>query len=337
MKKLVLVVALLSVTACSDSTSPTAPSAVGSVHTSGPSSTGSYSAAITTDFNPRQGPCSEMRAVFHDRNGEQQLGYVLVTNLSACDHYYTYVIWDYTNDHEQTPLAQFRTFIKAGGRAELTVSVVQECGKRYQADVYMDAPSPVTTLNEVKDLNLLAPGELWKSTATECGGNPPAPPPPPPLTPSPTLIPPPPPPPPPTIPPPTPTLFSINNCQENAFIWSTPSQHDRVTIGAGTASVTLTLAPGFDNIVVYFASYRADTAFPEDAFGHVIGVTYPQFLAYQSTVTVHAGPPQTITVPFFGTSAAWQVDLGCELGPDVLNQASDYTGTLLAHEHRNNK
>ncbi|MBA3578947.1 MAG: hypothetical protein H0W42_03080 [Gemmatimonadaceae bacterium] len=130
----------------------------------------------------------------------------------------------------------------------------------------------------------------------DCGAPPTVPPGPPAPIPTPTL-------------PPTPPLPPQSGiCELKAF-----SRIGRITMSDGIARISLQLAPGYDNIRVFFASYGSTTPFPST------GVTFPQELFFSTQAVLVAGPAQVVTVPIAGLPwAAWQVDLVCVPPPPFL-------------------
>jgi hypothetical protein len=138
---------------------------------------------------------------------------------------------------------------------------------------------------------------------------------------------------PPAVPPVTPPPTTKGVCELAAF-----ARIDQITVNGRVASTTVQLAPGYDNITVYFMSYGSATPFPADAQGNAVDVTFPQDAVGMTTWTIRAGAPQTVSVatpeqPW----DAWQVDLVCAPGPQRLFNRQTLPQPILEAEFGNNK
>jgi hypothetical protein len=277
------------------------------------------------------GPSDATRVIFYYVG---KLDRVRVKNLSDKDHRYTFAVWEFHSETNQTLVKASSAIIPSGEVQDLTVDLQPKCNTTYQPDVYVDNPGSFTTFNDVQNYKFLAPGVLWHSDNSNCPTAPvcttdctPVPPcttnctPPPPSCPAgytgtpPNCIPPPACPSgyagtyPNCIPPPS------DDCSFKSF-----SRRSTMIVTGDVAHMNLQLAPGYDNVTVYFMAYGSKTRFPADEFGKSIMPTWPQHRVYLEKFVIRAGPAQTISLlvarnyPWLG----YQNDASCKEGPEYL-------------------
>jgi hypothetical protein len=95
-----------------------------------------------------------------------------------------------------------------------------------------------------------------------------------------------------------------------------------MSVTGTTASISLMLAPGYDNVVVYLMSYWSPQAFPQ--VGGRYQPLFPQTLSHQRVFTLRAGSVQTISIELPIQGVGWQIDAGCVPGPATLNNRASY-------------
>jgi hypothetical protein len=256
--------------------------------------------------------CSEAMVWFDDTTPSR----VEVQNLSTCAHTYTLIVWQYHSEWDQSEVARHGVRLEPGEFAELNVGLPEHCGITYQRDVYMDLPViPATqrySLLDALNHTFWAAGHLL--TIPGCAG-PPMPvvnPVTPPVVPPPNL-------PPPVVPP---LSSGSHACERASFAEVTD-----LVVSGGRASITLRLAPGYDNVVVYLLAYSSPQVFP--VVGGRTQPLFPQTLVQQLTFTLNAGPAQTIAIDVPTVGTGWQVDAGCLPGPAILNGRQDYPASAF--------
>jgi hypothetical protein len=112
-----------------------------------------------------------------------QLGRMTVTNTHATAMDYTFVVWRYYSDENQVNKGQASYRLAPGETRVLTVGVQEECGAKYQRNVFVGiAAVPDAnpfTMSDLTNYPTYAPGTMWNEVS--CDALPvaaPAPPPP---------------------------------------------------------------------------------------------------------------------------------------------------------------
>jgi hypothetical protein len=112
-----------------------------------------------------------------------QLGRMTLTNTHATAMDYTFVVWRYYSDENQVNKGQASYRLQPGETRVLTVGVQEECGAKYQRNVFVGiAGIPDAhpfTMSDLSNYPTYAPGFMWFESS--CDAPPvftPAPPPP---------------------------------------------------------------------------------------------------------------------------------------------------------------
>src|SRR3954470_19821696 len=93
-----------------------------------------------------------------------QLGRMTLTNSHTTPMDYTFIIWRYFSDDNQVNQAQVSYRLQPGETRDLTVGVHEECGARYQRNVFVGvAGVPNTnpfTISDLRNYKTYAPGAM---------------------------------------------------------------------------------------------------------------------------------------------------------------------------------
>jgi hypothetical protein len=110
-----------------------------------------------------------------------QLGRMTLTNSHATPMDYTFIVWRYFSEDERVNQGQASYRLAAGETRTLTVGLHEECGARYERNVFVGvAAAPNAhpfTMSDVRNYKTYAPGAQWIEPACDAPAAPPPPPP----------------------------------------------------------------------------------------------------------------------------------------------------------------
>jgi len=101
---------------------------------------------------------------------DQYLGQVTVTNNDTQTHTFAYYVWDATNEENQQLKDRQQAVILPGQSFTFQLAFQQDCGAKYQRDVYRDIQNypGATTESEVRNYFFGAAGVYWQSEVGKC-------------------------------------------------------------------------------------------------------------------------------------------------------------------------
>lgn len=241
-----------------------------------------FTAAAACSGNPLQ-PAHIDSASFN-RNGPNA---ETVTNVTGSSEYHTYIVWDVTFDavNQVEVNHSVPTVVVPGVPATISIYVEVTAGHCYQMDDYLNMP-PADHYTQSYVRNYFSAGyeHYWP---TGCSTTPPT-------TPVPPIIPPP--------------HKPVDPCSPGSFISMTHAPRSQVTV-TGIEVETIVVAPGKGPVTVYLMSWGVPLAF------------LPQTRTYQTQQVLYDGPNiMTVAIAARGLWYAWQMECGCEPGPDTLTK-----------------